>query len=275
METNKQIIFVNWRWGKISCPCTLSNDEPSKIVILSKFNEIDFIDHLKEQLNHHNPKEVIVLTHYNSKGNSQENYYIKKSKIIFPDSFKGNRKIEEFSKGEDFVYYGINNKSGLFYPKEEEIHIENIDKVWEYYWYLRDLEHQKKNLINLWLPLAIDLQGLLEVEIDKRKEYFLEIKKDEEYISYLYDMKVKWEGDKDKEPPENGLKEDIIKLLKDKSKEEKDNDLINKFDPLKYRSIITNNEILLDSFEKEDLKELPEWLKKLSDSLDKKDDITK
>jgi hypothetical protein len=37
-------------------------------------------------------------------------------------------------------------------------------------------EGQKKKLINLWMPLAIDILGLSEVEEEKRKNYYNEIK---------------------------------------------------------------------------------------------------
>lgn len=53
--------------------------------------------------------------------------------------------------------------------------------------FFHPLEYQKKNLINLWLPLTIDIQGLSEVQNDEKKfeKYFKEIQKENEYLNSL------------------------------------------------------------------------------------------
>lgn len=61
----------------------------------------------------------------------------------------------------------------------------NFDDIEEVFF--QPLDTQKKTLINLWLPLAIDIQGLSEVQSDEKKanEYFKEIKQETDYLNSL------------------------------------------------------------------------------------------
>jgi len=73
----------------------------------------------------------------------------------------------------------IYGNKGILNPSKNNFTKENITNLpWDDFWdklYI-NLEEKKNRLIRLWLPLAIDIQGLSEVKENKKQEYFSEIK---------------------------------------------------------------------------------------------------
>lgn len=71
---------------------------------------------------------------------------------------------------------------------------EDIEEV-----FFQPLENLKKKIINLWLPLAIDIQGLSEVEEGKKKGYYKEIRDEllEKNKEYYIKLVTDWNDLKD------------------------------------------------------------------------------
>jgi len=126
--------------------------------------------------------------------------------------------IDFFSGGNGSIYENIINSKKTCFREDAinnpevlstiEIKKEKFDKVWEYY-KKKVLQKKKTEFIKLWLPIAIDMQGLYEVKekqknINKYEEYLGEIKnsykdhfkkinnfhkENEEYFKGIFDIK--------------------------------------------------------------------------------------
>lgn len=175
----KRLIFLNWRW---TCPKeeldTFNNPQGNtedKKIIISAFEKEDLIEHLKNNiLNQNNESQYLILTH-NTPGNFCS---VSKPDILSGLENKDSIKVFEFSGGSDYVYYGDDNTDGLFEEDEEKADLvfANFDKVWNHYWNELEIEYQKKNLINTFIPLAIDMEGLINAPNDEvRNEYYNKI----------------------------------------------------------------------------------------------------
>lgn len=176
-----KIIVVNWRWfdknNKAICQQEYDHDG-NKIVISAIFETKEFNDHIQNILTQYTPSQCIVLTHFNPPNSFIS---ISKEAVIIPINWEQKIKVYQFSgaSGEnDYIYFGTTNHDGLFSPSRNNdvIHVENFNKVWNYYWNELELNYQKKKLIDTFLPLAIDIQGLSEVSQDKKNSYFKRIK---------------------------------------------------------------------------------------------------
>lgn len=122
--------------------------------------------------------------------------------------------------------------------------------------FFHQLEVQKKKLINLWLPLAIDMQGLKDDNKQHLKDYFEAIKKDVK--EYVNDEFVKsWEEIKNfftgevKHLISNDLPSKIVKSLKEEKTIAEDF----------YNTYVKNSES--NNF-------LPNWLQEVVRVLDEK-----
>lgn len=176
----KRVIFLNWRWkcskeDLENFNSAQVNTEDNKIVI-SAFEKDELTKHLENNIpNKYEESQYLIFSH-NTKNSS-----CSVSKEDIPNGLVNVEfiKVFEFSSGTDYVYYGDKNKVGLFSPKKDsviDIHLENFDKVWNHYWYGVEIEDQKKNLINTFLPLAIDMEGLINASNDEvRDKYYNEI----------------------------------------------------------------------------------------------------
>jgi len=154
--------------------------------------------------------------------------------------------------------------------KSLKIRKENIEKIWKYF-YINDAENKylnkKKNeLIKLWLPLAVDLQGLSEFDNDQEsyKNYKKEVEKawDEEKICDLFKehtkiveeiedkigdnklKKYKIESKKKLKNLQNGI-EEYLKSLKVKKQDKKQDE---KQDEKKVKKINTEDEEFLPKY---------------------------
>jgi len=67
--------------------------------------------------------------------------------------------------------------------KDKNICKDNFFNVWNYYCHTKPIEDFKKKLIHLWLPLAIDVQGLHDVDEVNRNKYLKELNSGD-YLSY-------------------------------------------------------------------------------------------
>lgn len=194
----KKIIAVNWKWEGEICGYKeyLVNDCDDCRVYFTNFTKNDSghgLPEYKEYINDifkNADDQVLVLSHRNDETNN-----ISKADLSDIECGK-NRLIDDFIGTENcIVYYGhlgdggflhiltsfsdYNNKflkalnEGL--PEEEKYNIpkERFDKVWNWYWSQSVLETQKKKLINTFLPLAIDIQGLSQLSNKEKKEQYL------------------------------------------------------------------------------------------------------
>jgi len=179
----KKLIIVNWRWKKETLRDTneakryemISANNQQKKIVISKIAKVDvFNEVIKEILvDSKESDECIVFTHY-AVSKKEASISISENKIKIPEGFKGTLKIHKFSGGEDKIYFGVNNQDGLFDPdpESEEIKTENFDVIWDYYWNQFELEYQIKKLINTFLPLVIDMQGLSQIINKEKKEQY-------------------------------------------------------------------------------------------------------
>ncbi|MEM4230813.1 MAG: hypothetical protein QXF25_02975 [Candidatus Pacearchaeota archaeon] len=159
-----------------------------------------------------------------------------------------------------------NQGADLFIKKE------NFEKIWEYYWNKLDLKYQKKKIINLWLPLAIDIQGLSEVQNDKEKadKYFEEIQKETDYLNSLKSFP------KDDEFPRwNEIKQALNSKSETKSYAD--------FNPNSIAETVLNTQTTFNSFKGDEAKYLekekdsnpnpnflPNWLQEVVRVIEKK-----
>lgn len=224
----KRLIFLNWRW---TCRKVVldefnnsqGNTEDKKIII-SAFEKEELIEHLKNNiLNQNKESQYLILTH-NTPSNSCS---VSKPDILSGLENKDSIKVFEFSGGSDYVYHGDDNEDGLFEEDEEnaDLFFANFDKVWNHYWNEVEIEYQKKNLINTFIPLAIDMEGLINAPNDEvRNEYYKEIL---DSINVYGDSIIKsWENIKkilalklynSSEDPKEYLSDDIKFIDKEKN----------------------------------------------------------
>jgi len=97
---------------------------------------------------------------------------------------KKNIVINSFKAGYGSIYKNIIDGNKTYFLEDaiedqdsEEIIIikkECFEKVWNDYHYI-NLNQKKNRLIKLWLPLAIDIQGLSEYKGEEREKYFDEV----------------------------------------------------------------------------------------------------
>jgi len=158
---------------------------------------------------------------------------------------------------------GFTLKNGKFYltfysDNNDEIASKSDNEIYSFI-ILRleklTFEYHKRQIINRWLPLAIDIQGLSEVQNDivKSKKYFEEIKKETEYLNSLSSFPKeedfpRWEEIKEK--LQNGYKD---------------------FNPIELVNEITNKSF--SNFDKKyytDPNFLPHWLQEVVNIIDKK-----
>ena len=186
----EKALIINWRWS-FDCEDKIvpkdiidsnNNNIENEVCYLSDFEDSD-INIFNKFLKELQADSILLLLH--------EENGIGKGDI---DDFNG--LIFEFSNGIGNVYKREDNDnegiidSDLDYEGhnyQNGIPAKNFKFVWKSYYEVKPLEEQKKKLINLWLPLAIDLQGLSEVQNDliKAQQYFKEIKKENDYLNSL------------------------------------------------------------------------------------------
>jgi hypothetical protein len=184
MKEKKKIIAINWRWNgfdsdKSSSELTVSNSynihivcsayEKSPDILLKKY--IPFIKELIKD----SESDVLVLTH-----NNNPNMISEEDLKKYFNPIPSNLKIFEFKGGNDDRIY-ITNKGflninisdiSIFLNNTKSLPENRFLNVWNYYWSEVILEEQKKKLIDTFLPLAIDMQGLIDMPNSKKKDEY-------------------------------------------------------------------------------------------------------
>jgi len=219
----KKIFIINWKWIRYpednNQKQIYSSGENKLIITKYTINEVkNFNDRIKSIVEVEKPEELLVLTH----ANRDSDICIPENCISVLSNDKMIMKIREFrGSHNNYIYCSDNNKTGILNKRDlsqkDAIIIENYGETWDYYWNELELEYQKKMIIKLWLPLAIDIQGLSEVQNDtvKADEYLAEVNNETEYLESLKsfpedDDFPRWAEIRDK----NGYKEfDFKKFL--------------------------------------------------------------
>jgi len=204
-----KILIINWRFTDNILPITYSvnNDNDAKI-IFSKYteaeNELESFKSLVDS-NLINNNKVLILTHTNSP--NKISIDLLKTKL---NNNSEKLKIRGFRGGFGKVYFSENkgiiladgDGSTLEYClnhvlKDNKIIKANFDYVWNYYWDQLELEYQKKKIIDLFLPLHIDIKGLNDISVVGKKTAYLNEVKAEYTESYFDQLKKEWKEIKD------------------------------------------------------------------------------
>lgn len=276
-----KIIIVNWKWDN-HCPKEYYTEKRNKVIFLN-FKKGHNIDETQEFFNKViefiNSNEVLVCCHLNKPNNisSEElkNCGIDQTQLrqVNFHNFRGDGTIATpmyISKQgsgllhndfQEFEAYQLNVLNGKIIPEA------NFQSIWSII-----LEEQKKKLINLWLPLAIDIQGLSEVQSDTQKaeEYFNEIKNENEYLTSLLSF-----GKEEDFPRWQEIIEELMKEAKTKPYAE--------FNPISIVDELKKENQTFDSFKNNDAKYLenkngdilnpnflPNWLQEVVSVIDLK-----
>lgn len=205
----------------------LSDEEGNQVLVLFHSATPDKINKLSDEFEN---KKKGNLKSFPFSGSRRENIY--------------DELIDGGDKG-DFKKEALETKNEQLKVKQE-----NFINVWNQYYGQEEkespagktekkktLEQKKNELVKLWLPLAIDIQGLSEVNLGKREDYFSEIidyysekytsDKDEitKILNKIKDDKIKNHIEKCR-----NLSKNIINILKDSSdKNGADNNFFDKY----------------------------------------------
>lgn len=208
-----KILIINWRFTDDDLPITYSvnNDNDAKI-IFSKYTEAE--NELKSfkllvDRNLINNNKVLILTHTNWPNNisidllkTELNNNSEKLKIR---GFEGGFGKVYYSNGKGIILADRDPDNGgstlaycLNHVLTDNIIIKaNFDYVWNYYWNELDLEYQKKKIIDLFLPLFIDIKGLNDISNEENNPAYLNEVKAEYTKSYFDQLKKEWKEIKD------------------------------------------------------------------------------
>lgn len=248
--------------------------ENSTIIIVNKKKEIprdyffekaiEFAEQIiklfnKQKIIDENDSEYIFVVHWGGQEALEQDLHLKLNLQL---KNNGNNKLR-FASFTHSYYNKIKTFDGLL----EIIHSQIDEKVFDSFEY--DLI--KKNLINLWLPLAIDIQGLSEVQNDTENapKYFEEIKKETEYLASLSSFPNNKEGKNQDFPRWDEIKKNELK------NGYKDFNLVNLVEELTnkdFNSFKTEKKKYLDSKigDNPNPNFLPNWLQEVVNILDKK-----
>jgi len=161
--------------------------------------------------------QILLLLHSNEPDRFNEK---EKNEIL--RGFAGKKlKARLFFGGTGKVYEKLIDESQTYFlknainnPKNKDsfsIKRANFLEVWDWYWNKLELENLKRDIINLWLPLAIDIQGLSEVEESRRQNYLKEIFNELDKNDYVKNLSDGWEEVKKILLPDDDKKEVLDK----------------------------------------------------------------
>ncbi len=205
-----KILIINWRFSDTGLPKTYSvNTDNYAKIIFSAYNNNNlkqFTLLVKEKLNNN---KVLILTHTNPPNNisidqlkTELNNNSEKLKIR---GFEGGFGKVYYSNGKGIILADRDPDNGgstlaycLNHVLTDNIIIKaNFDYVWNYYWNELDLEYQKKKIIDLFLPLFIDIKGLNDISNEENNPAYLNEVKAEYTKSYFDQLKKEWKEIKD------------------------------------------------------------------------------
>ncbi|MFZ4520242.1 MAG: hypothetical protein ACOYNC_00975 [Bacteroidales bacterium] len=190
----KYIIIVNWKW-KITTDY-FEIDE-CRIIHGCNFKKSDdgikaFVNYVNEQLNTNEDAEFLIFCHGKPNDISKGDLNIESSKIQYVNFSNGN---------EDHIYSNDEKKTGILPNDEEFITLKNapkdeltrrFDLTWEHFRETIAKTKLKKDIINTFSGLAIDLQRLTELPSNENEKFFKKIK--EIYSeTVINEFKLTWE----------------------------------------------------------------------------------
>ncbi len=295
-------MIVNWKFTNAE---TGIEEEPKEYgvqgkpdfkIITCNFNDkTDFLKLVGEKFVKLSDFEKLVFLHLGNENNkisstsvgSEMNEFDKVKLREFQGGACSGHPIY-YSENPDIHQYGLLGNVSIVDAaiiKENDtvlIKKDNFEQIWDYYWNQLELDYQKKKIIDLFLPLTIDIQGLSEIEKEKKDSYLKEVlteyntdypnklssewKKVKEILAPDDRMEVlgeafrltKQEKNKIQSPP-------FFELLNDAGTENK----VKEFIENKVKEFIENNAQQYKTNSKDNTA-LPVWLKDVVDLIDKK-----
>jgi hypothetical protein len=288
---SKRVIFINWsfdedEWEGNNCKKfrIIYNEElvDDCLIYASNFyiNDLDkFSNMLNDKIIKHKHDFVMILLHKTKENNKPSPILHKHIHEMLERIDK--IKCKEFGGGAGAgqpIYYDdtvfplgileandfeptaiINDNDELF------VKLDNFEFVWDMYWNRLELEYQKRQIINLWLPFAIDIQGLSEVKDKKRNGYLNEVYSEIQGDEYIQELSNKWEQIKEILVPSSNI--EVLESDYMFDDDEKESVIFpgNIISVDRLKKII---EIKLDSQETRPL--FPNWLKNTIKTIDEK-----
>jgi hypothetical protein len=168
-------IFINWRWKSASSTCEeQGKSAPSthkelkidrkRVVYLSNYRidktNMDDIVQINEMISQKKGNENLILLH---DGNGIKSENITYHEGVITESFReGNHPVYLLPLGFISLDPSLENLDAAF-DELKKMSISRLRTRFDYVWNL-----QINQLLKIWLPLAIDLQGLFELKDNER-----------------------------------------------------------------------------------------------------------
>lgn len=141
--------------------------------IKNKSDEIDIVNQkINEIMKNNKNNETLLLLHKNPWYENVDWFQKSNDKTI----------IKIFTSGS--LYFSPTTNEGILDFEKDCFVDSSIEKLnWKFVWkeFYIELKQKKNKLNKIWLPLAIDIQGLTEVNKETRLKYLNEIRKDKDY----------------------------------------------------------------------------------------------
>ncbi len=154
-----KIIFINWRW-QIDQP-QVSTENSNKVIVSAyrRDQSNEYNDYINTILRDNKDASSLVLVH----ADDENAYCFKKDDINIPSVY--NYKVVEFcNEGlRNIKAYELFSYNHGYNPT---INLENFVDVWDHFWG-EELRLLAGKFIKIFLPLAIDLQGLSKCLTEK------------------------------------------------------------------------------------------------------------
>jgi hypothetical protein len=294
----EKIQIILWKWAKPDLDY-LDVDSSDSCSIYCYSYDSNNINDLLSKIKGIESKEALLFLHTGQPNKFEERHLIDIKEKLDASKYKiflfgdGDKPIYFNNKNNDHSKNGLLDQGGNFYEESDykvlteqnKIKKSNFEFVWDYYWNKLDLEYQKKKLINLWLPLAIDMQGVSEVENGKRNDYLKEVlnglDKQENGKSYAEKLIEGWSEVKKVLLPDDGKqfleeKYQIKGNDKEKIKFPVERENGKPLDPKSLKDFVNKNwENAKEKIVKENdadfiSKFLPNWLQEVVSIIDKK-----
>lgn len=177
----EKLLIINWKFpDDYVTEWNVEKNDHHKVICLNCKSTQAFNRKIKD----YKSELALILLHDNEPQNK-----VSENDISLPEGII-KKTTNKFKGGQEKIYLTEKDKGLLGVLTLDEhciqdgkIKITNFEVVWDWYWNKLNIEYQKKKIINLWLPLAIDIQGLSEIK-DKEniEEYLKDVLNDIEKI---------------------------------------------------------------------------------------------
>lgn|GEM_PF-5039193 len=250
----KKLIIINWKFRENYQELWEIEDVEGCGVVCVNNNDITIFN---KSLSSYSSELCIILLHknYPNEKVNINNLVINRDLGIVKEYSFGGGDDEIYCTDTDGLLFANGNSLDNSCLTKGKVNKKYFEFVWDWYWNKLDLQYQKKQIINLWLPLAIDIQGLSEVEESKRNAYLnevlAELEKEENGKKYADFLIEGWTEVKKILLPEDGkqvleekyqIKPDEIEKVKFPIEKEKENENnFKKLSPENLKSFIEEN----------------------------------